>query len=382
MAELLREAINSQTLEGLAERITQVYPQFESQEFLSSLRQPTFNDLGLFERLDEVTQALIQFLPQDFTQAAPILMNSLGSELDALGDDPTAKDYGSHQGFIVVALGNYIAQRNQPENPEHFELSMQALLEMTKRFSSEGPIREFIIHQTHDTLKTFEKWTQHKNVHVRRLVSESLRPRLPWTQKIQRFIDSPEEVFPFLEQLKDDAHLYVRRSVANNLNDITKDHPDRVCELLQNWVEPKNPQRTWLIKHSLRTLIKKGHPKALELIGISPHVQIEPPTLILGRTQIQLGESLPFELKIKSLSTQPQELLIDFIIHHQKANGTLSPKVFKWTQKTLLAQGELSLKKSHSIKKISTRKYYEGEHKIEIQINGRSFAQSIFHLSI
>lgn len=382
MAELLREAINSKTFEGLAQRITQAYPEFMSREFLNSLKQDSLNDLGLFERLEKVTEALIQFLPQEFTQAAPILINSLGSELDALGDDPTAKDYGSHQGFIVVALGNYIAQRNQPEEPDHFNLSLQALLEMTKRFSSEGPIREFIIHQTAETLKTFDQWVHHENVHVRRLVSESLRPRLPWTQKIQRFIDSPEEIFPYLEQLKDDAHLYVRRSVANNLNDITKDHPERVCELLQNWVEPQNPQRTWLIKHALRTLIKKGHPQALELIGISSNVQIKSPTLNLGRTQIQLGESLSFELTLESLSNQAQELLIDFIIHHQKANGTLSPKVFKWTQKTLPAKGQLSLKKSHPIKKISTRQYYEGQHQIEIQINGRSFAQSIFHLSI
>lgn len=375
MAELLRNAIKPKTIQGLADRISEVFPEFQSNKFCKICLQG-MDDLGLYERLDQITQALGQTLPKDFPRAAQILRESLGSELDHVADDPVAKQYDSHQGFIVVALGNYIRLYGQ----EHFDESLLALYEMTKRFSSEGPIRHWIIQQPQQTLKLFDQWALDPNVHVRRLVSESLRPRLPWTPKIPAFIQDPKPVLKYLALLIDDPHTYVRRSVANNLNDIAKDHPQVVTEFLADFVDPSKPKRTWLIKHALRTLIKNGDSEALKLIGVSHRYQARIESFSISTSELRLGESLNIQVEIQSEASYDQEMVIDFIIHHLKANGSHAPKVFKWTQKTLAAKGRLKLNKKHPIRKISTRKYYSGEHIIQLQLNGQALDELYFNL--
>jgi 3-methyladenine DNA glycosylase AlkC len=375
MAELLREVINPQTIDELGQRITAGYPQFDETSFRQAIN-PYLGDLALSERLDLVTRKLEIYLPTDFEQAAAILVNSLGEELDAVSDDPVATDLGSSRGFIVVAMGNFIARNGQ----QHFDVSMQALYEMTKRFSSEGPIREFLINEEEKTLTLFHHWAEDPNVHVRRLVSESTRPRLPWTRQLPQFIADPRPILPLLEKLKDDPHLYVRRSVANNLNDIAKDHPSLVVETLAEWQDDASLYMPWLTKHALRTLIKEGNSGALALLGFQPNPVITVDAFILDKKTVSLGEGLNFQLDLSSPTSTPQKLMIDYIIYHMKANGKLRPKVFKWTQKQVVSGKPLSLVKQHLFKKIRTRKYYAGQHEIHIQINGQIIARDNFIL--
>jgi 3-methyladenine DNA glycosylase AlkC len=377
MADLIRECINNKTIIDLASRINNCQPNFDDKGF-SNRVTPQLSQLGLFERIEVIVTALKEYLPKDFSQAAEILTSSLGIELDDQGNDPVAADLSSSRGFIVVAVATYISRYGV----NHFDLSMTALREMTKRFSSEGPIRDFLITDEKKVLALYQKWTEDDNVHVRRLVSESCRPRLPWARQLPSFIKDPQEVIALLEKLKSDQHLYVRRSVANNLNDISKDNPKIVIKTLTQWSTDKSAEMNWLVKHALRTLLKQGHPGALQILGFSTEFNLKAESFTLDKEIIKLGDSLEFFLELSSPQKEPQRLMIDYVIYHMKANGKLNPKVFKWTQKTISANGTLFLKKKQNFKKISTRKYYPGRHEIHLQINGTIVAKKEFILDI
>jgi 3-methyladenine DNA glycosylase AlkC len=375
MAELMRDAVNRKSIGELGERIYCIYPEFDRKAFEKSATDQ-LDELSLTGRLDLVASALKERLPENFPQAAQILVESLGDELDDQGDDPVTSDYSSSQGFLVMSLCSYIAANGK----DHFDISMNALNEMTRRFSAEGPIREFLIHDETRTLALYENWASDPNVHVRRLVSESTRPRLPWARQLTQFIQNPQPVLQLLEMLKNDNHLYVRRSVANNLNDISKDNPEIVKETLTRWKKEDTPQMVWLIKHALRTLIKKGDSGALALVGVSSDFLVDVDVFSLSDNKVLFGGNLELHLQLSTTQESPQDLLIDYIVFHKKANGKLTPKVFKWTKKTISKKSPLVLSKRHPIREISTRRYYEGGHEVHIQINGKVVAHENFEL--
>jgi len=372
MPELFRNYVSEKSVTELAKRISTVFTEFRSKQFCAEIL-PFPQELSLTNRLSLVSTTLDTFLPQDFETASGILVDSLGPELDSVADDPAGNEYDSNRGFIVMALTEFISRNGV----DHLEISMNALKEMTKRFSSEGSIRVFLIHYPEQSLEWYHRWANDANVHVRRLVSESTRPRLPWTQQLPQFIKDPHPVFELLEKLKNDAHLYVRRSVANNLNDISKDNPQLVLDTLSRWSSDQSKEMKWLIKHALRTLEKKGNPQALEILGYSPTIALTVDSFALNSPVVTFGTALEFTLSLSSETNE--KLLIDYIVYHQKANGTITPKVFKWT-KRVISNGTLTLSKKHLFKEISTRKYYAGHHEIHIQINGKIFAKADFEL--
>ncbi len=371
----MRDAINRKSIGDLGKRISGIYPEFDREAFEFSIASQ-LDELSLTGRLDLVAGVLKERLPKPFPQAARILVESLGEELDDQGDDPVTSDYSSSQGFLVISLCSYIAANGK----DHFDISMNALNEMTRRFSAEGPIREFLIHDETRTLALYEKWASDPNVHVRRLVSESTRSRLPWARQLPQFIQNPEPVLHLLELLKNDNHLYVRRSVANNLNDISKDNPEIVIATLTRWKNEDTPQMAWLIKHALRTLIKKGDSGALALVDVSTDFLVDVEEFSLSSTRVDFGGDLELHLQLSTTQESPQDLIIDYIVFHKKANGTLTPKVFKWTKKTISTDNPLVLSKRHTIREISTRRYYEGRHEVHIQINGKVVAHENFEL--
>ena len=216
--------------------------------------------------------------------------------------------------------------------------------------------------------------TQNKSVDLRRWASEGSRPRLPWGERIQDFIKDPSPTLLILEELKFDNELYVRKSVSNHLNDITKDHPLRVIQILSQWKKQAGPVHQvkidWIIHRALRTLIKSGHPEALKLLGVRGDVKIQLSKLKINSREFNLGDRLNFNFKIRSLSMKPQKLIIDYIIHFVKANRRRSAKVFKLKTLLLPESGEISVTKSHHLKEVTTRSHLAGEHLLEIQING------------
>lgn len=368
----MRDFISKKSIGALSDRIKSQYSDFNQSQFKKDCLY-NIESLSLNERLNQVKDSLATHLPKDFKKSALILKNATQEELDHPNQDET-----NDGGFINLSQCNYIASYGQ----DYFVESMQALEVMTERFSAEGAIRSFITNHPVQTMNKLKKWIKSDNYHIRRLVSEGTRPRLPWFTRLPQFIEDPKPVIALLEQLKDDDELYVRRSVANNLNDIAKDNPKDVTNLLEKWVVDASPERMWVIKHALRSLIKQGNKEALSIIGFKTVKNIVINEFKLDKDKMKMGEKINISLDLTSFDRLENKLLIDYVVYHKKANGSLAPKVFKWTQKTISKDSPLHINKSHSIREISTRKYYTGLHEIHLQINGDIVAKTEFYLTV
>lgn len=365
-----REVLNESVVNKIADDIAAVYPVFDQRSFVQNII-PQISKLSLNDRSNLITENLFIHLPKEYPVAAKIILKSFGPEL-------TTKELSGFDIFYYMPHGSYVARYGIAL--EHFEISMNVLYEITKRFSSESPVRPFLIKYPERTLQQLKNWVTDKNVHVRRLVSEGTRPRLPLSGRLSNFQKDPTPVLELLEQLKADPELYVRRSVANNLNDISKDNPDIVVKTLKSWQKNTNPETLWIINHASRTLLKKGHSGALKLLGFDPDIEVSVSKISIEPETINMGQDIEFSFKIHSQSEKEQRLMIDYIIHFMKANGKTAPKVFKLTQKVLAKKQSMSFSKRHSFKKISTRVYYPGLHYIEIQINGNRLGKYSFTL--
>jgi len=359
---LLRDAFNTKNVTALSNNIKKVYPSFKQKEFAQSIIKK-LSSLNFGPRSHLIVKQLYTFLPKDFPQAAQILIDSLMPEIVDGVEGLTEWDR-----FIVWPETEFIAAYGLDD----YDISMTALYEMTKRFSSEGAIRPFIQKYPKKTLKLLEKWTKDPNCHVRRLVSEGTRPRLPLCGRLPQFQKDPRPVIQLLEKLKDDPSLYVRRSVANNLNDIAKDNPDIVVRTLTQWKKINNKETQWLITHAARTLLKQGNKQALALLGYTINPKLTITAFEILTPTFKIGESLRFSLAIQSTAKQQQRLMIDYAIHYTKANNKLKDKVFKLAKKTIKPNESFTLKKKHSFKQMTTRKHYPGKHSLEIIINGDS----------
>ncbi|MDT0596036.1 DNA alkylation repair protein [Glaciecola petra] len=364
---------------------------FNSEGFVKQASHD-LEDLELKARSVQICEALHAYLPTDFVISASIIQMSLANPSQ---DDTIFHDFQPTglAGWVLHPVCDYIAQKGMENEAEHMSLAMNLLKACTKRFTAEFAVRPFLDAYPENCLRIFREWALDTDLHVRRLVSEGTRPYLPWGIRLKAFAKDPKPVIDLLEILKYDESEYVRRSVANSLNDIAKDHPDYVAEIAEQWLteiskndaklDHKNRHR--MVKHACRTLLKNGHPKVLALFGYPP-AQLQTCELSLNSNTVKLASEteniLNFRLLINSGSkaTAQQALLIDYIVHHQKANGTLSAKVFKWKTATIEAQQTLAFEKNHSFKAITTRKYYPGEHKLEVLINGKIWASKNFTL--
>lgn len=357
----------------MASHFQNQWPDFDHYGFTDAATK-NLDSLELKERSNQIMNAMIKYLPGDFNKAGEIILASLSPALEGDIFGITVDEDGI-AGWAIMPMTHYVGVCGQG----HLELSMKLLKEMTKRFSSEFGIRFFLLESPEQTLSILKKWTGDKDRHVRRLVSEGTRPRLPWAMQLPLFIEDPSPVIELLELLKDDKEEYVRRSVANNLNDIAKDHPDLVAGITKKWLRGASDDRKKLIRHACRTLIKKGHKEVLQQFGYKPP-KIVKVIVDVSTPQVVFGQALNFSLSLTSDSDHDQPLMIDYIIHHQKANGKTSPKVFKWQNKTLGAHKEHTSTKKHPFKKITTRVYYPGAHKLEIIVNGVSVGTADFDL--
>ena len=362
---LVRDAYNPRIVKKFASTLKKTWDKFDDKGFVKYILSD-FSSLGLNERGARITFALVTHLPDDFPTAVKILLDSLGPKKKS---EPGKTDWDA---FIFVPQTMFIAEKGL----DYFDISLHALKIMTPYFSSESAVRPFFVKYPDKLLKLFASWTSDKDEHVRRLVSEGCRPRLPWAMRLHMFVKDPKPVLKLLELLKEDESLYVRRSVANNLNDIAKDHPDLVVSVLKKWKKIDNARTQWLIKHAARTLLKQGHTEALALLGYHA------PGLRFGNfsvsENISFGGNVSFQFDF--VSSADQNLMIDYILYFMKANGKLAPKVFKLSKKKVFKGEQVVFKKLHSFRKISTKVYYPGEHAVEIMINGKKFGKKKFVL--
>lgn len=372
--EPFKEFINGEVIRTLGHIFKRVSPGFNNNEFVKNAAN-SLERLELKERVLQVRDALDAALPQKFDQRCEALLASLHPSEDVDRDGVKLSEKGV-AGFAIWPLTELVAHCGMG----HPEQSLMVLKEMTKRFSSEFAVRPFLIEHEAITLSVFEDWVFDNNRHVRRLVSEGARPRLPWGLRLQRFVEDPSALFPLLDALKDDPEGYVRRSVANNLNDIAKDHPAKVVAVAENWAKQAPNPRMKLLKHACRTLIKDGNAGALSIFGYG-QVRDLKASLNIGTPIVQYGESLEFDVNFTGLRIG-DNLMVDYKVHFVKANGTTAPKVFKWMDKRSLKSSLLSASRRHALKPITTRKYYGGEHRLELLVNGMSVGSLPFTLEM
>ncbi len=359
-APALKEIFNRQRLQHIADETLAVYPAFAHKRFLK-LASAGLDELSLMQRLARVSESLHATLPEDFPTALSILQD-LAPRLNS--------------GFVTLCLPHYVANYGL----EHFDLSMQALKYFTCFGSAEFAIRHFLVLDFERALAQMTEWAHDDNEHVRRLASEGSRPRLPWSFRLLRMQAEPMLAWPILDALKADPSLYVRKSVANHLNDISKDHPVLLLEQLERWALD-DPRTQWITRHALRSLIKKGDRRALALLGAGEPAQVELLTLQVTPDVLQLGQTMTLSFNLKSTSDKPQRLVVDYAIDYVKASGKSAHKVFKL--KTLdLAPGALVvLARSQQIRELTTRKHYYGWHAVHVLVNGERLGSCGFELT-
>jgi 3-methyladenine DNA glycosylase AlkC len=366
----LRDVFNSAAVEQLAHSIAWVWPAFDREGFASTINSQ-LEMLSFGGRNALIRDTLRAYLPREFPEAVQILLGALGPEIAHC-------ELSGFDGFMVMPQNDFVAVYGL----KHLDLSLRALYELTKRFTAEGAIRAFLQAYPEQTLTRLAEWAADPNCHIRRLVSEGARPRLPLAPRMPTFVKDPRPVLALLERLKADPVLMVRRSVANNLNDIAKDHPDLVVETLVRWKQAADPGTQWIIGHATRTLLKQGHADALALLDYEAASSISVASFQLKQTRVRMGEDLVFTIDIHSTADVPQRLMIDYVVHHMKANGKLTPKVFKLAKKQLRPRETLSLSKRHAFRPLSTRVYYPGRHALELQVNGQRWGWQEFELVI
>ena len=352
----------------LAKQFVGAYPTFDQAAFVKNATNGLAN-LEFNARIQHFAAALHDALPKDPNVSLRLLQKSLP---DLIPDADAVTD-----GFAQWPLGQFIADYGLDAD---FDIAFEAMTELTQRFSSEFAIRPFMEAHPDACFNRLYQLTSHPNEHVRRWCSEGTRTRLPWGRKLHALIEDPTPIWPILEDLKDDPSLYVRRSVANNINDLAKDHSDDVVARLKTWKKSSNTNRDWLIKHGLRTLVKDGHPGALQLIGFGPVKNVQA-TLSLAPKKVAVGEKVAMTLTLNSSHTRTQDLMIDYAVHYVRKGNKTSDKVFKWSTQSLAAKEQQTLQKNHPMKVTTIRALYPGKHRIEVQINGERLADATFTLT-
>ena len=366
------ELYNPYKVEMIAKEIQAVYSDFDTSSFIDDTLK-AFPKQELKERMYHIRDMLKKYLPHDYREAVNVLLAALPSELDPSNSDD---DFGD---FIYAPYSEYVCAYGC--NDEHLSFSLQALCEVTKRFSVEYAIRDFINTYPDETLSMLEKCAKSKNYHERRLASEGLRPKLPWAKKLS--IDHKEPL-RHLDLLYSDSTRYVTRSVANHLNDIAKIDAPLVINTLNRW-KKQNKQEAkemgFIINHALRTLVKDGNEEALAQLGYEKNPAITVESVTLKSDTVQVGKALEFEVAL--VAQDDAMLIVDYVMHFRTKAGALSPKVHKLKKLTLQKGQTITLKKKHSFKaNMSTRTLYEGEHVLEVQINGNIVYNTSFELKV
>lgn len=361
MSDYAKENIfNAGVIEDLADRVSSVRDDFDSEAFMRDALEG-LEPLELKARSAHIRDALRAHLPADFEEAVEVLVASMGE------DDGTGGVEGT-RGFRHMPALDFVACYGL----EHLEVSLDAIAEMTLHFSAEFAIRPFIREYPDETLARLATWARDDDWRRRRLASEGTRPRLPWGKQIKPFIKNPSPTIELLDLLYDDPMLVVRRSVANHLNDISRDHPDVAVEVAKRWAEENGSDEVaWTVKHAMRTLIKKGDADALELLGFGGGECVEVEDFSLEPAEVALGGSVTFAFELVSGEEEEVALVVDYALHRALKNGGVGRKVFKLGKVTLAPLARASFEKTQRFAQLSTRTYYAGEHKIEILINGR-----------
>ena len=357
MSEPLKNLYSDELLNTLSLELLSVYAGFDPKGFIDHVFDHNWENRELKQRMVHISRALHKFLPGDYPEAVAILKKA-SSKFSGF-------EYMFFPGFVeLYGIDNYA-------------VSIPALEHFTEHASSEFAVRPFIKKHGGKMMTQMNLWADSNNHHVRRLASEGCRPRLPWAMALPEFKKNPEPILPILEKLKDDESEFVRRSVANNLNDIAKDNPITVIEIAERWLG-HNEHTDWLVKHGCRTLLKQANPEIMALFGFQNPEHIEICNFAIQESA-EMGGEINFSCTLVSAQALGK-LRIEYAIDFMKKNGELSRKLFKLSESENTSRVK-KIARSHSFRKISTRKYYAGTHGIAIIVNGHELVKGVFQLN-
>lgn len=359
MAALLKNVYDAGYIESVATQFCIAYPPFDKPYFIETIFDQHWDQKELKARLTFIAQALHQCLPEDFQESTAILKQ-------------VAPHFSGYQAMFFPAFIELYGLHD-------YQTSIETMAFLTQYSSAEFAVRPFIIKYPQRMMAQMLNWASSDNMHIRRLASEGCRPRLPWANALPAFKQDPRAILPILEALKDDEQDYVYRSVANNLNDISKDNPQIVIEVAQKWlVGSPSKSRCWLVKHACRGLLKSANPTALRLFGFTEPAHISLQNLQLDKT-VNLGEKLSFSFTLNSLQTLGK-CRLEFVISFMKKNTKQVDKIFKISESEIKSSHK-QIQKQFSFKAISTRKYYPGTHYLSILVNGVVMGKKSFLLT-
>jgi len=362
---LLKDLYSPSFYKNLADALARVMPSFNKQRFISQIFTSDFNTKELKSRMRHTTEVLHRFMPADFKTAVKVLEKLIDQlKKNGIGED----------GLAFMFIPDYI----EVYGLDDFITSANALETITQFVSCEFAVRPFLFNFFSPMINRMRKWSTHENFKVRRLASEGSRPRLPWGMGIPALKRDPSPIISILENLKNDPSEWVRRSVANSLNDIAKDHPDLFLSLAGKW-QGKSKETDAIIKHGSRSLLKKGHAGILGHYGLKSK-----PVLVSGfrikTSRVKIGEHLIFSFQVENGSRKELQIRVEYGVYYKKAKGQWSKKVFKISEKTYQPGEKIQIVRRQSFRKITTRVFYPGKHQLSIIANGEEKVKRTFEL--
>ena len=361
----MNELLNRAVVGDLARRLDGVAPGRDLSA-LAAITSDRLEPLSLRERTDLVSQALLAALPEDYRAAAAIVRGLLG--------DP------SFEGWAVWPVGETVTTLALADaGTDAFDDALALMAELTPRLTSEFPIRRLLEADLGRALAAALGWTGHPDEHVRRLASEGTRSYLPWAIRVRALLADPAATVPILDALYRDPSDYVRRSVANHLNDLSRQDPDLVVATAGRWLADPEPTTRAVVRHGLRTLVKKGHPGALQLLGFAP-AEVTVGAVEFEAAVISFPGELAFAFTVANSGSAPADIAVDYVVHYRKSDGRLAAKVFKLATRHLAAGEKADFAKRHALRQMTTRVHYPGVHALEVQVNGERYGLAEFEV--
>jgi len=376
MAEPFKNMFNEQFLGRFSKEIQRFVNDFDERKFISQVMDEEWENRELMQRCRHITTILKNFLPPDYKDDIAVILKLVNHVKETQFDFSKVDDtkFG-----LNLEYGGILSDFIQQYGLDDYKTSVEAIEIITQFTSCEFAVRPFIIKYPNDMMKQMFVWSKHEHWAVRRLSSEGCRPRLPWAMALPNLKENPAPIIPILENLKNDISKFVRLSVANNLNDISKDNPEIVIDLVKKW-QGESENIDWIIKHGCRTLLKQGNTDAMELFGFDAIKNIKFEDFQILTPKVKIGKFLEFSFNLLNKNNEKTKIRLEYGLYYQKANGTLSKKVHKISEKEYAENSITQINKKHFFRVVTTRVLYPGVHQVSVIINGNEFEKNNFEL--
>ena len=367
MAEPLKNIYNDVFFAELKAGLQKAIPEIDTKKFINAVKNKEWATMELKQRMRDLSTVLHDHLQGNYK-------SKLAKVLKLITVLP-AQSKVQYSSLAYMYLPDFVAQYGL----SNIDLSLKAMEKINLVTSCEFAIRPYLLSDEKRVMDQMLVWSKHPHKNIRRFASEGCRPRLPWAAAIPSLKKDPSPILPILENLKSDKEVYVQKSVANNLNDISKDHPELVINIAKNW-QGTSAITDWIIKQGCRGLLKSGHPGALHLFGTGSQVKARIKQLTLNKTTLLIGDILHFDFELELREKAGCKLRLEYAVFYKKANGSLSKKIFKINEGFYENNRLYYFSKKHSFKELTTRKHHAGGHAISIIVNGNELATESFKL--